>query len=246
MKGKLCVAALLAGAMTCGAASAADLSRPMYTKAPPAPLPMAYNWTGWYLGVNVGGSWGHQDTTFNSAAGIITTSNNVNGVIGGGQIGYNWQLGSPWVFGIEADIQGSGQKSSGALSLATGPVALNYEDKLDWFGTVRGRLGYAIGDRGTWLPYITGGLAYGDSKISGSGAVAGTAVAFSNSDTRVGWTIGAGIEWAFADRWSAKLEYLHMDLGNDPSIALNTTPVTNISTGRLTDDIARVGVNLHF
>lgn len=246
MKSGICVAALLVGAWTCGAASAADLSRPLYTKAAPIAVPMAYNWTGFYVGANVGGSWGRQDTRFDSTTVSIINSNHLDGVIGGGQIGYNWQLGSPWVFGIEADFQGSGQKHSDVLaSLAGGTTSLSYENKLDWFGTVRGRLGYAIGDRGTWLPYITGGLAYGDSKISGSGTVLGTtAVAFSQSDTRVGWTIGAGIEWAFADRWSAKLEYLYMDLGHDPAIAL--TPTTSITTGRLTDNVARVGVNLHF
>ncbi len=260
MKARFCLAALLAGACTLGTASAADLSRPVYTKAPPAPpLPVAYNWTGFYLGVNVGGSWGRQDVTFNSPAAIITDSTHIDGVIGGGQIGYNWQgAGSPWVFGLEADIQGSGQKGNGAFATPAiprfctlapcGPIpgdSIAYEDKLEWFGTVRGRIGYAIGDQGTWLPYITGGLAYGENKISGSGTLAGgAATAFSMSDTRVGWTVGAGIEWAFAHEWSAKLEYLFMDLGSDPTIVLS--PTTTITTGRLTDNIARVGVNWHF
>ena len=259
MQMRTVLAALLANLATLGVASAADL-RPI-TKAPPmAPLPVAFNWTGFYVGLNVGGSWGHQDVTFNGPAAIITDRDHLNGVIGGGQIGYNWQgPGSPWVFGIEADIQGSGQKTdNGAFStpniprfcaLAPCPPtpgdSIGFENKLEWFGTVRGRIGYAIGDRGTWLPYVTGGLAYGETKISGSGTLlGGTTVAFSQSDTRVGWTVGAGIEWAFADRWSAKLEYLFMDLGSDPSIALS--PTTTITTGRMTDNIARVGVNLRF
>jgi outer membrane immunogenic protein len=250
MKVGIVIAALLANLATLGAASAADLSRPI-TKAPPLPpLPVAYNWTGFYLGVNVGGSWGHQDVTL---AGLLINSNKIDGVIGGGQIGYNWQgAGSPWVFGIEADIQGSGQKGSGAFAipacltcaLAIPATSIAYEDKLEWFGTVRGRIGYAIGDRGTWLPYITGGLAYGESKIDGSGSLVGVPVAFSVSDTRVGWTVGAGIEWAFADQWSAKLEYLFMDLGSDPAVVLTST--TSITTNRMTDNIARVGVNLRF
>lgn len=257
MQMRTVVAALLANLATLGIASAADLSRPI-TKAPPAaPLPIFYNWTGFYVGVNVGGSWGHQDVTFDSPAGIITNRDHIDGVIGGGQVGYNWQgPGSPWVFAIEADIQGSGQKSSnsfvtpntlfcGAACFVVPGNSISYEDKLEWFGTVRGRIGYAIGDRGTWLPYVTGGLAYGETKISGSGTLAGgAATAFSVSDVRVGWVVGAGIEWAFADRWSAKLEYLFMDLGSDPGIVENTT--TTVTTGRMTDNIARVGVNLRF
>ncbi|HUI95830.1 MAG TPA: outer membrane protein [Xanthobacteraceae bacterium] len=264
MKTKIIIAALLATVATLGSASAADLSRPMYTKAPPPP-PL-YNWTGFYVGVNVGGSWGHQDVTGSGSnilgSFITTNSTHIDGVIGGGQIGYNWQgMGSPWVFGLEADIQGSGQKGDGALSAPGGiivinlapniivpPSSLTYEDKLDWFGTVRGRIGYAVGDQGRWLPYITGGLAYGESKLNGNASLGGantlTSVAFSQSKTDVGWTVGAGIEWAFWDKWSAKLEYLYMDLGDSSTIAL--TPAATLTTGRMTDNIVRVGANLHF
>ena len=246
MKIRLCVAGALATVWTLGAASAADLPRPMYTKAPPPLVPLMYNWSGFYAGVNVGGSWGHQDTTLTSGVFGVTNSNHIDGVIGGGQIGYNWQgLGSPWVFGLEADIQGSGQKTDNAFAIATIPTAsIAYSDKLDWFGTVRGRVGYAIGDQGRWLPYVTGGLAYGENKFSGSGTVGALPVAFSQSNTNVGWTVGAGLEWAFWDKWSAKIEYLYMDLGNGSTIAL--TPTSAVSTGRMTDNVARVGVNFHF
>ncbi len=244
MKIRFCVAGALATVWTLGAASAADLSRPMITKAPPPP-PM-YNWTGFYIGANVGVSWGSQDVTLNAPTAVITNSNHLDGVIGGGQIGYNWQgMGSPWVFGLEADFQGSGQKGDGSFAIATTPATgIAYEDKLEWFGTVRGRIGYAMGDMGTWLPYITGGLAYGQGNINGSGSTAGTAVAFNTTTTYVGWTAGAGLEWAFAPKWSAKIEYLYMDLGNGPTIALS--PGFALTTGRLTDNVARVGVNYHF
>jgi outer membrane immunogenic protein len=250
MKARFWIAGLLS-VMTAGTAAAADLPARMYTKAPPVPL--MYNWTGFYGGFNVGGSWGHQDVSFNTPAGSLQNSNSLNGVIGGGQIGYNWQFGSPWVFGLEADIQGSGQRSDGAFAVPAvgGPLALvipgtnlTYRDKLDWFGTVRGRIGYAIGDQGRWLPYITGGLAYGHSELNGGGNVAATAVGFTSSTTNVGWTIGAGLEWAFADKWSAKVEYLYMDLGTGPTIPL--TAVTSITTGRMTDNIGRFGINYHF
>jgi outer membrane immunogenic protein len=211
-----------------------------------------YNWTGFYLGVNVGGSWGHQDVSVLNPGPTLTNSNNVNGVIGGGQIGYNWQgPNSPWVFGIEADIQGSGQRATGLFS--TPPVtgvavvpgsSVAYEDKLDWFGTLRGRVGWAMGDQGRFLPYITGGLAYGGGNLNGSGSIAGTPVAFSASHTYVGWTVGAGLEWAMWNRWTAKVEYLYIDFGNGPSVAL--TPVVTLTTNHLTDNIGRVGLNYRF
>lgn len=247
MRARLIIAGLLATVATLGTASAADLGRPVY-KAPPPPAPFFYNWSGFYVGVNVGGSWGRQDTTFADEEGTaFTNSNHLNGVIGGGQIGWNWQgVGSPWVFGLEADIQGSGQKHSGAFDDTDLllPGSISFEDKLDWFGTVRGRIGYAIGDQGRWLPYITGGLAYGENKIDGAGTLDGVNVAFSQSKTDVGWTVGGGIEWAFADRWSAKLEYLYMDLGDSQTI--DFTPLSSITSHHLRDNIARVGVNLHF
>jgi len=247
-----CISGLLTSLLSLcivGAAAAADL-QPMYTKAPPPPPPM-YNWTGFYVGVNIGGSWGRQDVSLLTPTVAITNSTHLDGVIGGGQIGYNWQANSPWVFGLEADIQGSGQRGTGAFGLPgiTGILvvpasAIAYEDKLEWFGTVRGRVGYAIGDMGRWLPYITGGLAYGQGNINGAGNLGATTVAFSSSNTYVGWTVGAGIEWAFADRWSGKLEYLYMDLGNGPTIPITATSV--ITAGRMTDNIARVGVNYRF
>ena len=241
------VAALVSAMWMIGAASAADLPARMYTKAPPPPSPM-FNWTGFYVGVNVGGSWGHQDV---SLVGLATGGNSVNGVIGGGQIGYNWQgPNSPWVFGIEADIQGSGQRATGAFFLPAGVGALPipatniaYEDRLDWFGTVRGRIGWAMGD-GRFLPYITGGYAYGEGNLNGTATSGATTVAFNTNKTYSGWTLGAGIEWAFWQRWSAKAEYLYVDFGNGPTVAL--APGFVLTTNHLTDNIGRVGVNYRF
>jgi outer membrane immunogenic protein len=236
MKLRIAIAGLVATVFGLGGAAAADLPRAPYVKAPPPPL--MYNWTDWYVGLNVGGSWGHQHATLD---GFGTNSQNLDGVIGGGQIGYNWQgLGSPWVFGIEADIQGSDEhNNNGAL----GPIA--YQQKLDWFGTVRGRVGYAVGYEGRWLPYITGGLAYGENKVNGNGIILPFAVAFSGSNTNAGWTVGAGLEWAFGGQWSAKVEYLYMELNNGQTFAL-VPGVTNFTTGHMIDNIGRVGINYHF
>jgi outer membrane immunogenic protein len=242
----------------CGLASAADL--PVRVKAPP-PAPVYYNWTGFYLGVNLGGSWGHQsvDACATLTAGTFCDSDTLrmNGVIGGGQIGYNWQFapffgwGNGWVLGLEADIQGSGQRASRGFSITdvtTGDVfSGNVEDKLTWFGTVRGRSGIAF-DRTLW--YVTGGWAFGDRTIDGtlSTTIAGvpTSTTFSTSKTLNGWTVGAGVEWAFWNNWTAKFEYLHIDFTNTGGDFSSTAPIASASVGHLQDEIARAGVNYKF
>lgn len=244
-------------------AHAADL-RPMVTKAPPAPV--YYNWTGFYLGVNLGGSWGHDSSDFfDEGTDVFGFSDHVDGVIGGGQIGYNWQfynglgLGNAWVLGLEADIQGSSQKRTSdfaftdlALPNGATDVTGNVEDKLEWFGTVRGRAGIAF-DR--VLPYVTGGWAFGERKFDGSLAafVPGAAtpfdtVAFSSSHSMSGWTVGGGIEWAFWGNWTAKFEYLYIDFGNHDNLndfALDTNTFSS-TQGHFIDNIARAGVNYRF
>jgi outer membrane immunogenic protein len=211
--------ALLASVALVGTAAAADLpvKAPVYKAPAMAPL---YNWTGFYVGLNAGYSWGRQDNSDVNALGVTVLSNSdhLNGFIGGGQIGYNWQV-NQWVFGLEADFQGSGQKADGSMFIAAPPsnfapttnVTINYTDKLDWFGTVRGRIGYAMGTTGNWLPYVTGGWAYGHGEIS---ATTSLGESFSGSQDYSGWTVGGGVEWAFANLWSAKLEYLYIDFGD--------------------------------
>lgn len=253
---RACVAGLFATLWMIGGAAAADLPARMVTKAPPIPPPPMYNWTGFYGGFNVGGSWGRQDTALVSPVGVVAANSpNINGVIGGGQIGYNWQgMGSPWVFGVEVDIQGSGQNADATfitpavVGAAVVPGAnIAYSDSLDWFGTLRGRVGWAMGTEGRFLPYITGGLAFGQGTIRGSGTVPGGAAVnpFSVTQNYVGWTAGAGVEWAFWNRWSAKAEYLYVDFGNGPTIGLAPTAFS-ITSGRMTDNIFRVGGNYHF
>jgi outer membrane immunogenic protein len=243
--------ALLASTALVGSAAAADLPVKMYTKAPVAPAP--YNWTGFYVGLNGGGSWGKQDNALATIAGatLLTNSAKLNGVVGGGQIGYNWQFNQV-VLGLEADLDASGQKGDGDplfafavgnLFNAGGAAATHaYTDKLDWFGTVRGRLGWAM-DR--WLPYMTGGWAYGHGAISGiTITTIPTTTTFSASQNYNGWTVGAGLEWAFMNNWSVKAEYLYINLGNGPTVAVS--PALNIVSGRMTDNIGRVGVNYKF
>ena len=251
--------------LTTGAMAADMAARPV--KAPPM-VAAVYNWTGFYIGGNVGYSWGRSSdtSTLTTPAGVAlftsASSANMNGVIGGGQIGYNWQMQN-WVWGLEADIQGSDQKGSRAFTCPTGvctppfgliavfpgpAVPVTLDQKLSWFGTVRGRVGILASP--TVLLYATGGLAYGEVKSTAT--VGAAAAVFSNSDTRVGYTVGAGVEGVISGNWTAKLEYLWVDLGRTSNSfatgigALGGGVLTSNYSSRITDNIVRVGVNYKF
>src|SRR5205085_4189425 len=140
----------------------------------------------------------------------IAASNSASpdGVIGGGQLGYNWQLDPNWLIGVEADIHTSGEKASSTRfdTVDVEGVTTNYETKIEWFGTARGRLGYVFDRR--ILLYATGGLAYGRVSISGtSSTIIGGAASFSSADVTTGWTAGGGVEGvAWDPRWTWKGE----------------------------------------
>lgn len=209
-------------ALTATAAVAADLPRQMPAKAP-AYVPIAYNWTGFYLGINGGYGWGRS-----SWDGFGSGNFNTSGGMVGGTVGYNWQgMGSPWVFGLEGDIDWVNIRGSFANALCPGGC----ETKSTWLATVRPRLGYAF-DR--VMPYVTGGLAVGDIQANPAGG--GSA-----SETRVGWTVGAGIEAAIVDRWTAKVEYLYTDLGNTNCSSCGVP--TGVSAR---NNLLRAGLNYRF
>ncbi|QWG25916.1 porin family protein [Bradyrhizobium sediminis] len=260
------------------AASAADLA-PRYTKAPPVMVEV-WNWTGFYIGGNAGYSWGRSNSDvsyFNTATGlpivppagsITSAAFDMDGGIAGGQAGYNWQTGS-WVWGVEADIQWSGEKGRAnylcsaavggpctpgltAPPLSVVGTSLALDQSLEWFGTARLRGGFLVSPR--VLLYATGGLAYGSLKTSGtlSGVTANltpVSVFGSSSETRLGWTVGAGVEGKITQNWSAKLEYLYMDLGRYDSLTLSLAPVVPIGarvSSHFTDHILRAGINYQF
>jgi outer membrane immunogenic protein len=251
------------------AASAADLP---VKSPPPAPvMAPVWNWTGFDIGVNGGYSWGRSTRDlnfFNPLNGVLLASGtgggrDLNGGLFGGQIGYNWQTAN-WVFGIETDAQWTGQKGSttvlcpvagcfpNAVAAGTG-VAASLSDKLEWFGTFRGRGGVLVTP--SVLLYVTGGLAYGSlqTEVGLSGFTASgipvTAVGSRSSD-KFGWTLGGGIESMFYNNWSAKIEYLYMDLGSvSNSVVLPTAggfPLGANVTSRVTDSIIRGGISYHF
>lgn len=188
-----------------------------------------FTWTGVYIGLVGGYNWGSSDW---SIEGERFASLNPNGWNFGGTLGYNYQFTNNVVLGIETDISWSGAKDS----VFCFSVDFNCEIKSQWFGTLRPRLGYAFDH---FLPYITGGAAYGNLKLTEHNNVTG--VSFSDSTTRFGWAAGVGMEYAFTDQWTGKLEYLHTDLGND-----NFLIDGSIVRGDWSADGVRVGVNYKF
>ncbi|MDB5578873.1 MAG: hypothetical protein JWR80_4049, partial [Bradyrhizobium sp.] len=216
---------------TAMSAQAADMA----VKAPylKAPVLAVYNWTGFYLGVNAGVGIGRDRTSHSFTGDSLYLA--PQGAFGGGQIGYNWQADSllgPIVYGVEADIQGAGL-SDDRTSVLPGT---QYSSKVDWFGTVRGRVGLA---QGPILSYFTGGYAYGNVKtnITEFGVTA-----FSNNRTQGGWTVGSGVEAALGGNWTGKIEYLYLNLGNktDAFTALATPQTLN---SEIRENIFRVGLN---
>jgi outer membrane immunogenic protein len=262
-------------------AMAADIAR----KAPaPAPAPVApvSVWTGYYIGGNIGYAWGNDPKSTTGVELLTGTAINPgaatlhpNGGFSGLQSGYNWQIAPTWLIGYESDFQYGRIKGSAGCLAACGVQpfpfttyqSFSVTDRLNWFGTVRGRLGYVAGPT---LLYVTGGLAYGqverEANIAGAtnvflGFPGGFSGSFDNTTTKVGWTVGGGIEAKLANwlpawfggwtGWSAKAEYLYIDLGHVTD-TLNETYVNGFPgavrtvTGSIRENIFRVGLNYQF
>jgi outer membrane immunogenic protein len=232
-----------------------------------APLPMApvYSWTGFYFGGNVGYGWGNNDAiTFsgdpNTAAAIArgqvasSLGGNPQGMLGGLQIGYNYQTGA-FVWGIEADFQMSAIGANSAVSTAIPgffPVTTSGSQDLLRFGTVRGRLGYTVWP--SLLLYGTGGLAYGSGEVSSfintTPGCPGFCGGLTTTTQLTGWTAGVGAEYMFTPNWSGKLEYLYYDLGSisqQYGDIFGRFPGTSGATSTaFKGDIVRIGMNYKF
>lgn len=241
--------------------TAAALAKPQ-KPPPPPPLP-AWSWTGFYVGGNVGYSWGNSNTTVNffdptGFLGSAQSNFGMPGFVGGGQVGYNWQI-TNWVWGLVADIQGTGQRGSATyvctVTMCTaGPITDTLSQKLDWYGTVRGRVG--ILSTPDYLWYVTGGLAYGEIDTSELIVGSGPSSVLNFSTIKAGWTVGAGFEGHIAGNWTWMLQYLFVDLGNVSGTGTSTsitsgigfcdTHVCPLSPGfssTITDNIFQVGLN---
>jgi outer membrane immunogenic protein len=293
---KLALGGTMLAALAIGTpAMAAD----MPLKAPMI-APVVFSWTGFYVGGNLGYSWGRADTDFTettsgtSSAQVFRTASatpiggptvtafgpltaagshraDLNGIIGGGQIGYNWQSGST-VFGLEADLQGTRERGDTTICVTAGCPAggifASASYKLAWLATLRGRIGVAVAPK--WLLYATGGLAVGEVDSTFAGGLGGVPLGtISSNTTRAGFVVGGGVEGALDNNWSAKLEALYVDLGsfdtafggvtntmvtnalNTPSVDLNTVTTTTTTTSgnfhsRVSDFIVRLGLNYRF
>lgn len=245
--------------------------------APPAAAQI-YNWTGFYVGGNVGYSWGDVASNFNAPgfgeafgpwgfAGLPTAHplyQKPDGFIGGVQVGHNWQIDNRWVFGIEADFQGSDEKASRSFSHSydcegfgsffnpTCNLSQTHSSKIHWFDTVRARFGVLMSP--TTLVYATAGLAWG--KVSVTGTVTddpgntGGAFRFHSSGINFGYALGAGVEGAFPDskNWTWKVEYLYLDLGSLSGIGIDETITGQRYSwdAKFKDQILRVGINYRF
>ncbi len=224
---------------------AADATVPV--KAPP-PAP-AFSWTGFYAGFNGGGGWG------TSSWDALPSSFKMSGVMGGGQFGYNWQFGQ-LVLGLEGDADwssvtssgftgcnvgasGSCNPSSGTAGCTVGGLTGTCGTSNDFLATVRGRFGSAY-DR--WMPYVTGGLAFGNIRTTGPTSApnaVGMVTFIGNDQTNLGWTVGGGLEFALPANWTAKVEYLYVNLGNAPVCA-------SCSNATFTSNVVRAGINYRF
>ncbi len=219
MRIHIAFAALL---LTSGSAFAADLA-----PAPVEPVTpvTAYNWTGFYIGAHAGADFGQGKiggAKFDGA-----------GFLGGLHAGYNEEFDGGWVVGLEGDIDYSSFSKNKNVTVIDDAVAVGTraEFKNEWQGSVRARLGYAF-DR--FLPYVTGGVAFGDEKIDINGFG-------SNTDTRVGWTAGAGLEYAIDQNWIVRGEVRYVDLGN------NTANIRGIRAKTRFDSVnATLGVSYKF
>ena len=262
-----------------GSTMAADL--PTHKAAPQIITPPPV-WTGFYVGLNAGGAWASNSTT-NQAYGLTNptiagygsnsswaaaisaapyrSGNNYAGFMGGGQVGYNWQVKDRFLLGGEADIQGIASNSGGTQIYGTASDSSNVTystfgkqtANLNYLGTVRGRIGYLVTP--ALLVYGTGGVAYGQTTTNASystgdsrGRSGWGSLSFSN--TQVGWTAGGGVEWMFMQNWSAKAEYLYYNLGSVGSqtnvVEPNGAWSYNIQNRtQFNGNLVRAGVNYH-
>ncbi len=209
----------------------------------PAPPPV-YNWTGFYAGVNVGGSFVTANSTDTFTGGVLggvssTGSGHANGAVAGGQVGFNYQIDA-FVLGMEGDFDWSGVSSTAVAGCGVG-CTVTGKSNVPWIATIRGRAGVAL-DR--VLLYGTGGAAFTD--LSQNITATGFGTLFNASSTEVGWTIGAGVEAAIAQNWTVKAEYLYVQTNATLSGPVSLIGGTLSDSGTVKDNIIRGGLNFKY
>ena len=245
----------IAAALRTAAAADADVYGPPPVAYGPPVTVVLFTWTGFYFGGHVGGAWGHKTESGNPYPFVFDTitpapaSVNVNGWLGGGQIGGNYQIGS-LVFGAEADVSGAnlnGNSSCASTSLLNGALPpANCKVKVEGVGTIAARLGVAF-DR--VLVYGKGGAAWAGDKFTVTGAFTvppSTGFGFEGLEARTGWTAGVGVEWAFYRHWSASLEYDFYQFGHRTTLMSDTiNGFTGNMDAKQSVQVVKLGLNFH-
>jgi outer membrane immunogenic protein len=243
---KLLLASVGAIALTGSAAFAADLP----SRAPPPvylPPPPIFTWTGFYIGGQVGYAWGTGANNFTGFVGdtFVNTSfgGTPNGVIGGGHVGFNYQI-NQWVIGLEGTVDGTSLSNTAVATFPDGST-LTAHTKADIQGSIRGRLG-VVWDRA--LIYATGGVAFGGFNTDVSFAAPPFFASANRSNTRVGWTVGGGIEYAITNNWSVRAEYRFTDFGTIRNGDLALLPADEFLNGhrRLQQNQVQAGFSYKF
>ena len=234
-----------------GAAFAADMP---FLVAAPVPL---FSWTSCFLGAHVGGGWAHKDATDpvqvvqdaflgSVTTGVTTVGVSSNGLLVGGQMGCDYQFGySNWVLGAEGAVSGANLRGNTNVGFPFGNPGdiATFTAKTDFLPSVTTRLGYAMGP---WLLYARAGAAWAGDKYSITGTFLGTAFGFEGLDNRFGWTAGGGVEWAFAEVWSARLEYDYYQLGHHSALmndAING--LSGVLSVQQSVQTVKLGVSFH-
>lgn len=239
---------LLASTVIFAATSAFAADAIVYNEPAPVVVADTFSWTGGYIGVNAGYAGGkaktdYTVTDYDQFVYSNTDKQNLNGFIGGIQAGYNWQH-NQMVFGLETDIQGTSMKKNTIVDagwLNPGDYA-TLENKINWLGTTRARIGFLPTEN--LLAYVTAGVAYGGVK---SGLSDTTGRDITESKTKFGYAVGAGLEYALNNNWTVKGEYLYADLGN-VKYQLNLIDSDNVASvkSKFHANIVRVGLNYKF
>ena len=214
---------------------------PVYKASPVS----VYNWTGFYVGADVGYGWGTSQSTATSAnanfpVGFVFAPNDLTGAVAGGHAGYNYQMDHV-VLGIEGDFDWTDMKGSAVDPSPLRAATTTTNSKLTWLADITGRAGYAWDN---WLLYVKGGAAW--THVDGGSVTVGFPSTTSGSETRSGWLIGGGLEWGFAQHWSAKVEYNYMDFGTTGVTRVSNTGVVNTRDSSLTVNVVKVAASYHF
>ena len=199
-----------------------------------------YNWTGFYIGANVGGAW--ERTTLTDNFFNLSFSDSRSGFVAGGQIGYNWQISPSFVLGVEWMFDGTDIRSD--TTTLVFPATITTSSKVDWITTLAARFGWAVNN---WLFYGKAGAGWVHDSVTVTAAIPGIGTFSANaSDTQGGWLIGAGIEYGFASNWTARLEWDHIGLDDVNHSGFVTLFAPDAITVSRRFDLLTLGLNYRF